>query len=144
MLAVRRFSLLLTIPLLSACAGDTLLGFEIGDIGGLWTASSYEFVSNATSTERVDIIDRDGAFFTLSVDDSVQPPVVGSTLDNGSGSRTDRSGTVDIRDGLMTLGDDTFSVIHDGNRMTLINEDSSFDFGSGTVSATVVITLNRI
>ncbi|MGB1657699.1 MAG: hypothetical protein ACPHQP_00985 [Longimicrobiales bacterium] len=144
MLAVRRFSLLLVTPLLSACAGGTLLGFEIGDIGGLWTASAYEFVSNTTSTDRVDIIDRDGAFFTLSVDDGVQPPVVGSTLDDGTGSRTNRSGTVDIKDGLITLGEDSFAVIHDGNRMTLTNEDGVFDFGSGTVSVTVVITLDRL
>ena len=144
MFDLRHLSLFLTIPVLSACTGDTLLGFEIGDIGGLWTAASYEFVSNTAASERVDIIDRDGAFFTLSVDDSVQPSIVGSTLDDGTGSRTNRSGTVDIAEGLITLGDDTFTVVHDGDRMTLTNEDGAFDFGSGTVSATVVITLNRL
>ena len=113
--AVRRFSLLLAIPIFSACAEDRILGFEIGDVGGLWIASSYEYVSNASSSERVDIVERDGALFTLSVDDSVQPPIVGSTLDDGTGAITNRSGTVDIRDGLITLGDATFGVVHDGD-----------------------------
>ena len=143
MRAVRRFSLLLSISLLSACASDTILDFEIGDVGGLWLASGYEYASNVSSG-RIDIIERDGATFTLSVDDSVQPPIVGSTLDDGAGGVTNRSGTVDIRDGIITLGDDSFRVVHDQDFMTLTNEESQFDFGSGSVSATLVITLNRI
>ena len=62
-----------------------------------------DFDADRYATRRIDIIARDGAFFTLSVDDGVQPPIVGSTLDDGMGSRTNRSGTVDIKDGLSLL-----------------------------------------
>lgn len=101
---------------------------------------SYEYVSNVSSV-RIDIIERDGATFTL---DSVQPPIVGSTLDDGAGGITNRSGTVDIRYGIITLGDDFFRVVHDKDFMTLTNEASQFDFGSESVTAMVVIELDRI
>ena len=143
MRAVSRFSFLLSISLLSACASDTILDLEIGDVGGLWMASSYEYVSNVSSA-RIGIIERDGTTFTPSVDDSVQPPIVGSTLDNEAGGITNRSGTVDIRKGIITLGDDSFRVIHDKDFMTLTNEASQFDFGIGSLTATVVIAPDRI
>lgn len=139
-----RLCVALLIPLLTACAADTLLGFKIGDIGGLWIASSYEYVSTANPSLRVDIVSRDGALLTLSVDDSVQPPVVGSTLDDGLGGTVNRSGAVDIREGLLTLGSETYVVVHDNDRMTLTNESGEFDFGSGVEPATVVISLDRI
>lgn len=106
MRAVRRFSFLLSISLLSACASDTILDLEIGDVGGLWLAASYEYVSNVSSA-RIDIIERDGTTFTLSVDDS-------------------------------------FRVIHDKDFMTLTKEASQFDFGIGSLTATVVIAPDRI
>jgi len=139
-----RLCVALSIPLLGACAGDTLLGFKIGDIGGLWIASSYEHVSTANPSLRVDIVARDGALLTLSVDDSVQPPVVGSTLDDGLGAPSNRSGAVDIRQGLLTLGAETYVVVHDNDRMTLTNESGAFDFGNGVEPATIVISLDRI
>lgn len=144
MVAVRRSLFALLLPLVSSCVGETVLGFEIGDIGGLWIAAQYEFVRTSSSSDRVNIIARDGASFILSVDDSVRPPIVGSTLDDGSGMVTSRSGTVDIRDGTIALGDEEFVANHDRNRMTLINEAGSFDFGNGTEPATVVITLDRV
>ena len=78
------------------------------------------------------------------MDDSVQPPIVGSTLDSEAGGITNRSGTVDIRNGIITLGDDSFRVIHDKDVMTLTNEASQFDFGIGSLTATVVIAPDRI
>ena len=144
MRAVRRRYAVLLIPFLAACAGDTLLGFKIGDIGGLWIASSYEYVSTANPSLRVDIVVRDRALFTLSVDDSVQPPVVGSTLDDGLGGNSNRSGEVDSRQGLLTLGLETYVVAHENDQMTLTNESVGFDFGSGIEPATVVISLDRV
>lgn len=141
---VRRAWILLSVPLVSACAQDTLLGFAIGDVGGLWTASALEYVSNASSSTRVDIVARDGADLIMSVDDSVQPPTVGATLNDGLGGMTNLSGTVDIETGIITLGSDAYMAVKDGERLTMTNEGGSFDFGGGAESATVIIRLDRI
>ena len=42
------------------------------------------------------------------------------------------------------MGDDFFRVVHDKDFMTLTNEASQFDFGSESVTAMVVIELDRI
>lgn len=129
---------------MSGCEKDTLLDFAIGDISGLWTAESYEFVSNADVNTRVDLISRDGAFFTLTVDSSVSPPTVGSSFNNGMGTTTSGGGDVDLRNGTLQIGDDRYTIDQDGSGMTLTNSTTTFDFGSGPVSATLVILLNRV
>jgi len=129
---------------MSGCEKDTLLDFAIGDISGLWTAESYEYVSNADSNTRVDLISRDGAFLTLTVDGSVSPPTVGSSFDDGMGGMTSGGGNVDLRNGTLQIGDDLYTIDQDGNSMTLTNPSTTFDFGSGPVSATLIILLNRV
>jgi len=129
---------------MSGCQQDTLLDFAIGDIAGLWTAESYEYVSNADVNTRVDLISRDGAFLTLTVDSSVSPPTVGSSFDDGMGALTSGGGEVDLRNGTLRIGDDEYMIDHDGNSMTLTNPTTTFDFGAGPVSSTLVIRMNRV
>ena len=129
---------------MSGCEKDTLLDFAIGDIGGLWTAESYEYVNNADANTRVDLISRDGAFLTLTVNNSVSPPTVGSSFDNGLGATTSGGGDVNLRNGTLQIGDDEYMIDHSGNSMTLTNATTTFDFGSGLVSATLVIQMNRV
>jgi hypothetical protein len=129
---------------MSGCEKDTLLDFAIGDISGLWAAESYEFVSNADVNTRVDLISRDGASLLLTVDSRVSPPTVGSSFNNGRGTTTSGGGDVDLRNGTLQIGDDRYTIDQDGNSMTLTNPTTTFDFGSGPVSATLVILLNRV
>lgn len=143
-MAARRLGLLILLAFAAGCQQDTLLGFAIGDIGGLWTASAVEYRRTTDLSDRVDIVQRDGASMILSVDDSAQPPTVGATLDDGLGDVSTFSGTVDIRVGVLTLGSATYTIDDDGEAMTLTDESGVFDFGAGPEAATVVIRLDRI
>ncbi len=135
----------LAAALLTAACGDRLAGLAIGDVSGLWTASLYQYSANANSQTRVDLIQSFGATMTMSiVNEEGAPPTVSTVFNDGMGSTTSAAGTVDVLDGTLTLGADTFTIDHDDNRMTIENASALFDFGSGTTSATLKIVLGRI
>lgn len=145
MLSQARIGVLLALCLsASGCASDTILGFAIGDISGLWRATSYEYRSNADPGLRVDLVARDGAMMTLSVSNAQSPPLASSTFDDGRGGGASGGGAVNVRDGTLTIGTTVYQVDHDGDRITLTDSSAMFDFGSGIVPATLVIRLTRI
>ena len=121
--------------------GDDGTGLEAVDLQGTWIASVYEFTDNANSQNLVDIIQRDGASFTLTVDAA---GIAGTLLDDGVGSTSSDSGTLDSSGTTLTLTGATFDASRNGNVLTLTNSVSQFDFGSGSsVTATLRIVLNR-
>jgi len=122
------------------CSTD-LYGLAVGDLSGIWIASEYEFSSAQTT---VDLVQRDGASMTISIDNSVPPPTVATTFLDGMGSSTTAGGTVDIGAATLSIGGDTFSVDRSGSRMTLINTAGMFDFGGGITLATLTIRLSRL
>ena len=129
---------------LAGCPGDTVLGFAIGDISGLWTAESYTYAPVSGSAAAVDLIARDGARMTLAVDNSQAPPIVSTSFNDGAGNETIGGGIVNAQSGTLTIGDDLFFVDHDNDTITLTNDEMTFDFGAGPVPATLTIVLNRI
>lgn len=134
--------MLLACVTLSGCRPETILGFAIGDISGLWVGTAYVY-ADASGGGLVDLIERDGARFTMTVDNSVAPPVVGTTFSDGQGMQMSGGGIVDITVGTLMIGDDVFDVDHRDDEMTITNASMMYDFGSGSRSATLRIELVR-
>lgn len=124
---------------LTACGDET--GLDAVDLQGTWNATVYEYTDNANSSNVVDIIVRDGATFTLTVDAT---GTASSVLDDGVGGNSSDSGTLNSTGTTLTLGGISYSAVRSGDMLTLTNADQEFDFGSGSsVSASVRIVLDR-
>ena len=116
-------------------------GLEVADLEGTWVASVYQYTDNGNSQNVVDIIQRDGATFTLTVDAG---GTASSLLADGLGSMSSDSGTLDSGTNRLTLGGGVvFEAQRNGGVLTLVDTDSSFDFGSGSTSAALRIVMNR-
>ena len=136
-------ALLAALPALTACETSTVLGFAIGDISGLWLATTYVYAENAAGQGAVDLVERDGARFTLVVDNSTNPPIASTTFNDGMGNEVSGGGPVDIVVGTLEIEGAVFTVDHDGNEMTIVNGSAMFDFGSGSRNAVLTIELER-
>lgn len=126
----------------AGCEQDTLLGFAIGDISGLWQASMYVYEETGSGSSTVDLISRDGAQFTMTVVNA-SPPVVSTTFDDGAGNLVSGGGPVDIVVGTLEIEGDVYVIDHQDDQMTLTNESATFDFGSGARAARLTIELAR-
>lgn len=123
---------------LAAC-GDTT-GLDAADLAGTWTATVYEYTDNANAQNVVDIIQRDGASFQLVVEAS---GTASSLLDDGLGSTSSDSGTLDSTASMLTVGGVPFDATRDEDTLTLVYTESSFDFGAGSTPATLRIVMTR-
>ena len=137
---VRLFALLAFAWLTVGC-GDDSTGLEAVDLHGIWVATVYEFTDNANPQSVVDIIQRDGASFRLTVDADGSASTL---LDDGVGGNSSDSGTLNSSGTSLTLGGTAFEALRNSNVLTLTHPTDQFDFGSGSsVSATLRIVLNR-
>ncbi len=135
-----RTSFLLTGALLATACGDST-GLDVVDLEGAWMATVIEFTDNADSQNVVDVIQRDGASFTLTVDAA---GTVSSLFDDGVGGSSSDSGSLDSTGTTLTLGGQVFSASRNANVLTLSDASDQFDFGGGSeVPATLRIILNR-
>lgn len=136
----RSLPLLLLVLLMAAC-GDDGTGIEAVDLAGTWAATVYEFRDNADPQGVVDIIQRDGASFTLTVDASGESSTL---LDDGVGGSSSDSGNLNSAGTVLTLSGIPFETVRSGNTLTLTNANQQFDFGTGSaVSATLRVVLTR-
>ncbi len=133
-------SLVLGAMLVSIVGCGDSTGLTAEDLEGTWNATSIVYTNNANSTESVDIVQTDGASFTMTVSAS---GTVSTLFDDGQGSTDSDSGTLSSDGSSITLGGDVFQAVRSGDQLTLTNVDESYDFGSGSVSATVAATLTR-
>lgn len=119
---------------------DTSLG---PDLSGLWIADSYEYRSG--SGETVDLIERDGASFSLSVDRFQDVRRVTTNFNDGvGGERVTMSGEVSEEEGVFTFPTVVYQFSVNNGVMTLTSANETFDFGSGPESATLTIRLTRL
>jgi len=124
---------------LVGCGDST--GLDAEDLQGSWVASVYQYTDNANSQNVVDIIQRDGAVYSLVVN---ADGGASTLLDDGLGSTSSDSGTLNSTSTVITLGETTFGAVRDGDRLTLTDASSTFDFGSGSsTSATLRVVMNR-
>ena len=135
---LRALTLILGLTAVAACGDST--GLDAEDLAGTWVANVYEYTDNAVSQNVVDIIDRDGATFQLSVDANGTASTV---LDDGMGSTSSDSGTLDSTSMTLTLAGVPFDATRDGDLLTLVYTESSFDFGAGSTLATLRIVMTR-
>ena len=129
---------------LSGCQPDTVLGFAIGDISGLWVASSYVYSDISGGGQSVDLVARDSASFTAVIDYGLRPPIISTTFDDGAGMEVSGGGAVDIRGGTLTIEGDVFDILDNDAEMTLTGRTTMYDFGSGAQAAVLTIQLGRI
>ena len=130
---------LLLLLTLAACGDST--GLDADDLQGTWSATVIEFTDNAGSQNAVNILQRDNASFTLTVD---ADGTASSVFDDGVGDTGSDSGTLDSTGTTLTLGGQVFSASRDGDVLTLSDPNEQFDFGSGSeVPATLRIVLSR-
>ena len=75
---------------LAGCSDDGT-GLEVVDLEGTWNATVYEYTDNANSSNVEDVIQTNGASFTLTVDAAGSA----STLfDDGLGGSSSNSGSL--------------------------------------------------
>lgn len=125
-----------------AVAGcDTSVG---PGLSGLWIASSYVYQSGTGQT--VDVIERDGASFTLTVTRGFDGGrVVTTTFEDGAGGRETMSGEVSVDAGTFTFETVVFDFTRRNNELILVSSGSqTFDFGAGPESATLTIRLTQL
>jgi hypothetical protein len=128
---------------LTGCQPDTVLGFAIGDISGLWVASSYVYSDASGEGPSVDLVARDGAMFTAGVDYGPRPPII-TTFDDDAAMEVSGGGTVDITVGTLTIEGGVFDIVANDVEMTLTGGAMMYDFGSGARAAVLTIQLGRI
>ena len=140
-MSVRGMVTAIAASLVFAGCSDNGTGLEAVDLQGTWIASVYKYTDNANAQNVVDLIQRDGASFTLTVDANGNA----STLfDDGVGGSSSDSGTLNSAGTTLTLGGMAFGAVRSGNVLTLMNPSAQFDFGSGSAtSATLMIVMNR-
>lgn len=139
MRAWRAVTAVLGVALVMTACEDSL---GIFDVEGLWVADSYVYVSGSGQT--VDLIERDGAAASVSVDNTAAGPRVNMRFDDGSGAEEVTTGVADLDAGQFHFEDVVYQVRVDGERMTLTNSAATFDFGAGPEAATLTIRLTRL
>lgn len=127
-MSIRRITMAAAAAILFAGCGDGGTGLDAVDLQGTWTATVYEFTDNANASNVVDIIARDGATFTLTVDAS---GTASTLLDDGVGGSSSDSGTLDGTGTSLTLGGVVFAAVRNGNVLTLTNADQDSTSGVG-------------
>ncbi len=135
-----RNSLVLGAMLVSVAACSDSTGLTAEDLEGTWNATSIVFTNNANSAESVDIVQTDGASFTMTVSASGS---VSTLFDDGQGSTSSDSGTLSSDGSSINIGGDTLQAVRSGEQLTLTDANDTYDFGSGSVPATVVVRLTR-
>lgn len=117
-------------------------GFGV-DLTGLWVANTYQYRSAGGDT--VDLIERDGASFNLTVDRFLDGTRrVTALFRDGMGGSDNMSGEVFEDDGTFVFGAVVFDFSKDGNILILRNASDTFDFGGGPESATLTIRLTQL
>lgn len=126
---------------LAVAACSTSLG---PDLSGLWVAESYEYRSG--SGETIDIIERDGARFSLTVLRHFDGRrLVTTSFDDGSGGVENMSGEADVDTGTFVFETVVFDFTVRNRVLTLVSSTpQTFDFGDGAESATLTIRLTQL
>ncbi len=140
-MSLRRLNLALCLGIMAAACGDDGTGLEAEDLQGTWTATVYEFTDNANAQNVVDVIQRDGATFTLTVDGE---GTASTLFDDGVGGSSSDSGTLNSEGTILTLAGVPYSASREGDVLTLVDPEAQFDFGDGSsVAATLRIVMGR-
>lgn len=125
---------------ITACGDPTSL--DPIDMIGVWSATVYEYTDNANASSVVDIIQRDGATFTVSIEANENVSVL---FTDGMGNQSSDSGDFNVAGNVLRLSGVGYTAVRDGETLTLTHADQQFDFGSGSsVSASVRIVLGRL
>lgn len=169
---LRTASVLVLSVLVFAGCEDDATGVEIADLAGDWTATQFEYTDNSIPALSLDAISDAGGTVTLSVAESgaftgtlsipglTVDPSTGATITVPIGGTFSISGdtlSIDFNaatEGLGLFGDFDATFELNGDTLTFVNEDSSFDFPDaieqgaglpvrGDVSATLTVTVVR-
>ena len=138
---VRGMTMVVATGLVLAGCSDDGTGLEVVDLEGTWNATVYEYTDNANSSSVEDVIQTNGASFTLTVDATGNAATL---FDDGVGGSSSDSGSLNSAGTTLTLGGVAFDALRNGNVLTLTNANRQFDFGTGSsVSASLRIVMNR-
>ena len=136
----------LALILMSACSDST--GVEVDDLAGVWTATSLVFTSVADPTISVDLVVVEQATVTLTLrSEATYALVITSLLE----PTENEAGTYVVTGTTLTLSQtgtgspEPFTIVRNGDTMTLTDIDEEFDFSDDQVGepAIMVITLTR-
>lgn len=145
-----QLALLIAVAGAVGCSSETT-GLEAVDLAGSWVATKYEVTDRTVVQATVDLIERDGVDFRLTIRESGDVTI---NFDDGAGQQATLSGT--LRSWVTGSGDDaqahaqitaqsrTFLVGLDRDALVLVDADIVFDTGTGLlVPATLRIELLR-
>ena len=131
--------------LMSACSDAT--GLETADLAGTWTASSIVFTSVADPEVSVDVVTVEGATLTVTLgEDDTYTWIFTNEVPEES---ENEAGSYVVTGSTLTLSQtghgspELFTIVRDGNTMTLTVTDEDFDFTQVEEPAILVITLTR-
>lgn len=132
--------------LVAACSGDST-GNSIPNIVGTWRATKFEFVSVANAATRIDLIAAGGTGTVVissngSFSTTLTAPGSSPIVSTGTYVETATTLTVTITNPPPTQVLN-FTMAVSGSAMVLSGAQTTFDFGSGSVTAYVNINLTR-
>ncbi len=156
----------------TACDDSSTTGVEIADLEGMWTATQFEYSDNATPSFAIDAVSdaggsvtldvaADGSFTgTISIPGLTVNPTTGETITLPIGGTISVDGdSLSVNFNAETeayglFGDFDASFELNGDVLTFVNTDSSFDFpdaleeqagigARGEVSATLTTRFTR-
>ncbi len=141
-------SLIVAGAVLAACSDNTEPN-PCDPFEGTWNATTFTYTLNADPNVVVDVRDF-GASIQLTADDNCS--YTGSAVIPPATTAVDLMGTFTLGDGTLTLNEQivttlsqTFDYTLNGNTLTLVNDDSSFDFNQdGEVTAGEAATLTIV
>ena len=136
----------LALILMTACSDST--GLESSDLVGTWTATSMIFTSVEDPVASVDLVAVEGAILTLSLgEDDTYTWVL--TIPGVPEENEHEAGTYVVTGSTVTLSEtdtgspEPFTIVRNGDTLTLTDTNEEFDFTQLKEPAVLVITLTR-
>lgn len=146
MKSLRTASLLVLAAFALTACDDSSTGVTLADLAGVWTATQFEYIDNANPGFSIDAVADAGGSVSLDVSESgsftgsLRIPGLTVNPTNGETITVDIGGTISIdgdtlsidfnaaTEALHLFSDFDASFELNGDVLTFVNEDSSFDF----------------
>jgi hypothetical protein len=137
----------------SSCGGSDSTGPAANLLHGNWVATKWQYTNNANAAQTVNITSASYPGGAVTVTLFVDSPTTGSykIVYAQAGATQTITGTYTVSGNIFTVTETgasssdavQFAFSNGNNTLTMTDANSDWDFGSGTVPATLSMTLNR-
>ncbi len=130
-LKITALSILMVCFSIISCS-DSTSPDSASDLAGTWNLTQYVYQSKNNSGLQADLTQQ-GMQLTMTIEKNGDYTISGSYL----GYPFSTSGNMNEGDDGIDDGDDDTTITRDGNTLTIVSENESWDFGNGNEAATL-------